>query len=450
MSQTTLGASSGAGSSIVTISGNSGTASGTTVYIVGTGNITTTGDNMDILTISDSGSYVTSVSGTANRITSTGGTTPVIDISASYVGQNSITTLGTVTTGTWSASTITETKGGTNQTTYASGDILYASASNVLSRLAKGTDTHVLTLSAGFPSWAAPTGGGVTSVSGTASRITSTGGATPVIDIDASYVGQASLTTLGTITTGTWNGTVVGLAYGGTNANLTASNGGIFYSTATAGAILSGTATANKVLMSGSSTTPSWSTPTFPNASATSGKMIKSDGTNWTASTETYAAPSTSGNIMTSDGTNWTSATPAVTFLVATKTLTSSEIKNLHGTPIVVIAAPGAGKMINVISAYAKMNYGGTNVFVAGASQIIGLRMDTGITLGITLLANAQIVASSNQTQYSSPNSTTGGVSTSYENTSLKAYVVVATEISGNAANDNTIDIKVIYNIINV
>src|SRR6185295_8942017 len=50
------------------------------------------------------------------------------------------------------------------------------------------------------------------------------------------------------------------------------------------------------------------STPTFPNASATSGKVIKSDGTNWVASTETYAAPGTSGNVMTSDGTNWTSA----------------------------------------------------------------------------------------------------------------------------------------------
>lgn len=50
------------------------------------------------------------------------------------------------------------------------------------------------------------------------------------------------------------------LAHGGTNANLTASNGGIFYSTATAAAILSGTATAGLALLSGSSTTPTWST----------------------------------------------------------------------------------------------------------------------------------------------------------------------------------------------
>jgi hypothetical protein len=56
---------------------------------------------------------VASVSGTANRITSTGGTTPVIDISASYVGQSSITKLGTITTGTWSATIITGQYGGT-------------------------------------------------------------------------------------------------------------------------------------------------------------------------------------------------------------------------------------------------------------------------------------------------------------------------------------------------
>lgn len=45
------------------------------------------------------GGSVTSVTGTSLRISSTGGTTPVIDIAAGYVGQTSITTLGTLTTG---------------------------------------------------------------------------------------------------------------------------------------------------------------------------------------------------------------------------------------------------------------------------------------------------------------------------------------------------------------
>lgn len=70
--------------------------------------------------------------GTANRITVTG---TVIDISSSYVGQSSITTLGTITTGVWNGSPVTEIYGGTNQTSYTTGDMLYASATNTLSKL---------------------------------------------------------------------------------------------------------------------------------------------------------------------------------------------------------------------------------------------------------------------------------------------------------------------------
>ena len=39
------------------------------------------------------------------------------------------------------------------------------------------------------------------------------------IDISANYVGQTSITTLGTITTGTWQGSVLGSTYGGTGVN---------------------------------------------------------------------------------------------------------------------------------------------------------------------------------------------------------------------------------------
>ena len=72
-----------------------------------------------------------------------------------YTGDDSITTLGTVSAGTWSASTIATTKGGTGLTSYASGDILYASATDTLAKLAKGTDGQILTLASGVPSWAA-------------------------------------------------------------------------------------------------------------------------------------------------------------------------------------------------------------------------------------------------------------------------------------------------------
>ena len=66
---------------------------------------------------------------------------------------------------------------------------------------------------------------------------------------------------------------VVPLSQGGTNANLTASLGGIFYSTATAGAILAGTATAGQMLRSGASAAPTWSTNVWPNT-AGSGQAL--------------------------------------------------------------------------------------------------------------------------------------------------------------------------------
>lgn len=104
-------------------------------------------------------------SGTANRITLTSG---VIDISGSYVGQSSITTLGTVTTGTWNGTAIGAIYGGTGQTTVTTGDLLYGSAANTWSKLAAGTSTHVLTSNgAGVaPSWQAAGGGSGWSLTG--------------------------------------------------------------------------------------------------------------------------------------------------------------------------------------------------------------------------------------------------------------------------------------------
>lgn len=52
-------------------------------------------------------------------------------------------------------------------------------------------------------------------VVGTADRITVNADS---VDIASTYVGQATITTLGTIGTGVWNGSTIGVAYGGTGA----------------------------------------------------------------------------------------------------------------------------------------------------------------------------------------------------------------------------------------
>lgn len=97
--------------------------------------------------------------GTANRITLTDagvGSTLTADIAATYAGQTSIVTLGTITTGTWTATAVDATHGGTGQTAVSTGDLLYGSGANVWSRLsanATATNKFLRSVSSTAPSW---------------------------------------------------------------------------------------------------------------------------------------------------------------------------------------------------------------------------------------------------------------------------------------------------------
>ena len=132
--------------------------------------------------------------------------------------------------------------------------------------------------------------------------------------------------------------------------------------------------------------------------------------------------------------------------LSANVTLTSSQIKNLHGTPIQVVAAPSAGQILNVVSFASKFLYGGNNAFTAGAGQVIGLYYGNLTVVPQTVLSNAVLTGTSTRWSYGLPNSgntTTTDITAS----SFVLYNPVATEISGNANNDNTFEITVLYYI---
>jgi hypothetical protein len=180
------------------------------------------------------GTGVTSVSGTLNRI-SIGGTptVPVIDIDASYIGQTSITTLGTINTGTWNGGLITGQYGGTGV----------------------NNSGRTITL-----------GGNLTTSGAFATTLTVTGATNVTLPTTGTLVNSAvttlsSLASIGTITTGIWNGTRIGLAYGGTNTDLSGSaviGDILFANTATSFARLADIAIGNALISGGVGAAPSW------------------------------------------------------------------------------------------------------------------------------------------------------------------------------------------------
>ena len=97
--------------------------------------------------------------------------------------------------------TLPATNGGTGQSTYATGDILYSSASNTLAKLAAGTNGQILTLASGIPSWAAAPSGFSAPTLGSTSIAS---GAT-VTTIAGLTLSNATLT--GTLTAGGGTGT---------------------------------------------------------------------------------------------------------------------------------------------------------------------------------------------------------------------------------------------------
>jgi len=124
------------------------------------------------------------------------------------------------------------TAGGTGQTTYTTGDIVYASATNTISKLGIGSTNQVLTVVAGVPAWAASSGG-VTSFSAGTTGFTPSTATTGAITLAGALsvsnggLGGTTTPTAGQIPIG--NGTTYTIATltQGTGISITNSSGAI-------------------------------------------------------------------------------------------------------------------------------------------------------------------------------------------------------------------------------
>ena len=99
--------------------------------------------------LTKSGNTIDAV-GTSNRITVAADT---IDISTSYVGQETITTLGTIATGTWAATDVAVAHGGTGLSAFTSNGVLIANTGGTALDFETGTQYQVM----GFNSSGVPT-----------------------------------------------------------------------------------------------------------------------------------------------------------------------------------------------------------------------------------------------------------------------------------------------------
>lgn len=234
-----------------------------------------------------------------------------------------------------------------------------------------------------------------TTYSGTTNRITVS---TNVIDIAATYVGQTSITTLGTVATGTWNATVIGPAYGGTgvanNAASTWTISGNFATTITVSATttvtlptsgtLYGTATGSitSAQLAGSlsdetgtgkvvfSTAPTFdSTMTIGTAGGTTGAINMKGTTSGTVTITTAAAAGT-----------WT-------FTLPTGAGTNGYVLSTNGSGVTSWVAAGTGTVTATAGSLT------SNAVVLGAGTT-----DTKVSTGITTDGTAKLILGVNTT----------------------------------------------------
>ena len=309
--------------------------------------------------------------GTVISINGSGGTTGLT------LTGGPITVSGTLTLG----GTLIAVNGGTGQSSYVVGDVLYASTTTALSKLTIGTTGQVLTVAAGIPSWATPTTGTVTSVTGTA-PVVSSGGNTPAISMAA-----ATTSVNGYLTSTDWNtfngkGSVTSVSFTG---------GVVSVATATTTPALTIAGTSGGVPYFSSATT--WATSAVLAASA----LVIGGGAGAAPSTIT-----TGTGVVTALGVNVGSAGALITFNGALGTPSSGTVTNLTGTASINIngtvgaTTPGTGAFTTLSASSTVSGTGFTTYFASPPALGTTAPAEVKVTVGWaanTALTDAATVA---------------------------------------------------------
>lgn len=128
-------------------------------------NLTSTGSTITITNGANTINLEAAGGSGASTFNTGSGTATASGGAITLAGSTYIATTGSGSTATFTLTgTIPYSNGGTGQSSWTKGDLLYASATNTISKLAIGSTGQTLTVAAGLPSWASGGGGGITTL----------------------------------------------------------------------------------------------------------------------------------------------------------------------------------------------------------------------------------------------------------------------------------------------
>jgi len=130
-------------------------------------------------------------------------------------------------------------------------------------------------------------------------------------------------------------------------------------------------------------------------------------------------------------------------------TLTSAQVKALAATQIELVAAPGAGKVLMFHGALLKLDYGGSNAFTE-SSITFGIKYtdDSGVQVCTAIEATGFIDQTADTYTNAVPSADAIVAATGAENKALVLDNLGGGEVAGNAANDNTLVVRVYYSVV--
>lgn len=161
----------------------------------------------------------------------------------------------------------------------------------------------------------------------------------------------------------------------------------------------------------------------------------------------TFVAAGHSG-LFYSDGIKWTALFGGIGVLSTKTVLTSAQIKLLAGTPITLVPALGATKLIEFISATLLLDYGGTNVFTESDDDlIIGYTDESGVAVSDTIEATGFIDQSADTITRGVPVKDAIVTSAASLNQALVIYNTSG-DFAGNAGGDNTVTVWTLFRVI--